>query len=150
MSAVESLRTLVGVWTGTSHLIMHGEPVRDSQSNLLIGLAARDKFTTITYTWGFDGEPQEGMLVIGQDQGLLHGVWIDSWHMGDKLMALRGQAEASGAIVLRGSYAVEGGPDWGWRTDLEPADGALRVAMYNVSPDGEEELGVEVLYTRPT
>ncbi|MBC8075823.1 MAG: DUF1579 family protein [Chloroflexales bacterium] len=148
MSAIESLRALVGAWTGTSRLIMPGEPTRDSQSNLSVGLAARDKFITITYTWNFDGEPQEGVLLLGQDQNSIDGVWIDSWHMGDKLMALRGQAETSGAIILRGSYKIEGYPDWGWRTDLEPADGTFRVVMYNVSPEGEEMLGVEATYTR--
>jgi len=148
MSAIESLRTLVGGWTGTSRLIMPGEPAHESQSSLSIGLAARDKFTTIAYTWSFDNEPQEGMLVIGQDQSLLHGVWIDSWHMGDKLMMLRGQAEAHGAIVLRGSYAVEGSPDWGWRVDLEPAGSTFRLTMYNMSPEGEEDLGVDATYTK--
>jgi hypothetical protein len=150
MSAVESLRDLTGRWAGTSLLLLPDEPARESQSTLEIGSAARDKFTTIAYTWEFDGEPQEGMLVLGQEGGSIHGFWIDSWHMGDKLMTLRGASEAGAVTVLRGSYAVENSPDWGWRIDLGPADGALRVAMYNVSPDGEEFLGVDATYAQPT
>lgn len=75
-------------------------------------------------------------------------VWVDSWHVGDKFMICRGVTEGDGAISVRGSYGVSSGPDWGWRTVVGRGDdGSFRMVMYNVSPDGKEELAVEAIYT---
>jgi len=46
----------------------------------------------------------------------------------------------------RGSYAAPPGPDWGWRTVIEiPDDDSFRMVMYNVSPEGKEELAVNAV-----
>lgn len=38
-----------------------------------------------------------------------------------------------------------GQPRWGWRTELDDqADGALRIRMFDVTPAGEESIGVEI------
>ncbi len=148
MSAPESLRTSIGAWTGANRLFLPEEPTRESQSTASVALVARGKFSTIAYTWAFEGESQEGLLLIGQADEVVSAVFVDSWHMGDKLMLCEGRAAANEAIKVRGSYAVEGGPDWGWRIVVEPGDNTLRVTMYNVTPDGDEVLGVEASYTR--
>ena len=148
MSAPESLRTSIGAWTGTNRLFLPEEPIRDSPSNASVSLAARGKFSSIAYTWDFEGEAQEGMLLIGYAGEVVTAVFVDSWHMGDKLMLCQGQVGANETIDVRGSYAVEGSPDWGWRIVVEPGDNVLRVTMYNVTPDGDEVLGVEASYSR--
>ncbi len=63
-------------------------------------------------------------------------------------MMLEGRVDTNDVVDTRGSYAVEGSPDWGWRIVVEPGNDALRVLMYNVTPDGEEVLGFELAYTR--
>ena len=64
-------------------------------------------------------------------------------------MALRGTAETDGSITVHGTYAAPPGPDWGWRIDLLPGNGsALRMVMYNITPDGQEVVAVEADYTR--
>ncbi len=150
MSTPENLHAAVGTWTGTSRLWLPEEPTREAPSTALVAPAAQGKFSTIAYTWSVDGEPQEGVLVVGHEpaRGVASAVFIDSWHMGDIFMVLRGQIDTKGAIDTRGSYAVEGGPDWGWRTVVQPGNDTLCVVMYNVSPDGEEVLGFELAYTR--
>ena len=52
-------------------------------------------------------------------------------------------------IDLRGSYRVPSSPDWGWRTVIEPGESdTLRLIMYNVTPDGREELAVEATFAK--
>lgn len=64
-------------------------------------------------------------------------------------MSCEGAADSRGSLEVRGSYAAQPGPDWGWQTVVGPgADGTLRMVMYNVSPDGNEDLAVEAVYRR--
>jgi hypothetical protein len=150
MAALDGLRASIGAWAGTSRLYLPGEPIRESQSTASVALAIKGNFSAIAYTWAFDGEPQEGQLLLGYESetNAVNAIFVDSWHMGDKLMICQGRVETNGAVVVRGSYAVEAGPDWGWRIAIEPAGETLRVAMYNVTPDGDELLGYETLYAR--
>jgi hypothetical protein len=106
---------------------------------------------TIRYTWADQGEPQDGMLVLGDDtqNNILKAVWIDSWHMRDSFMVCEGATRAEGAAWVVGSYAVPPGPDWGWRIAIETkAVGVFRLVMHNISPEGVEELAVEATYMR--
>lgn len=118
-----SISALVGTWHGVSSLwVAPDQPARQSESTALVGLAAQGRFTTIQYTWTDEGKSQDGLLMIGQEQkqGPVKAVWIDSWHMSDKIMLCEGAAQADGSIQVQGSYAVPPGPDWGWRISLLP------------------------------
>jgi hypothetical protein len=110
---------------------------------------AQGKFVRLDYSWGYEGQAQAGSYLFGYEKqrGAVTAVWIDSWHMGDKYMACEGTA--NGVIDVRGSYAAPPGPDWGWRTVIEPEkEAAFRLLMYNISPEGEEALAVEAVYHR--
>jgi hypothetical protein len=150
MSTLAHWHTLVGTWTGTSRLLLPDEPPRESPSTASIAVIAQGKFCTLAYTWVFDGQPQDGLVVFGYDpdRRAMDAIFVDSWHMGDKLMRLQGQDAAQDTVDVRGSYAVDASPDWGWRLVIEPGDTAWCMLMYNVAPDGEEFLGVEATYTR--
>lgn len=52
-------------------------------------------------------------------------------------------------MVVRGSSKVAGHPDWGWRMVVAPTSDALRIELYNVTPDGQEMLGVAATYGCP-
>jgi len=148
VASLHSLFALSGTWTGTSRLWMSpSAPMRESSSVATITPVVRGRFVRIDYSWAIDGEAQEGMLLFGRDaKDLVTGIWIDSWHMGDRFMICRGAAGGA-AISVRGSYAAPSGPDWGWRIDVEPGDG-FRLVMYNLPPGGKEELAVEATYTK--
>lgn len=148
MSLPQSLQALVGRWIGTSRLLLPGEPVRETSSEATVSLVAQGKFCTLAYSWSFDGTAQDGMLLIGQEQHSARVIFIDSWHMGDAMMICQGQVDGQGTLDVRGSYAVEGSADWGWRIVVAPDGHSVRILMYNVTPDGEEVLGVEATYTR--
>jgi hypothetical protein len=103
------------------------------------------------YTWSYDAQPQEGSLLFAWEakKHLITAVWVDSWHMGDKLMMCKGAADRNGVIAVRGSYAVRGSRNWGWRTLIRPSPGrSIRMLMYNVSPRGKEELAVEATFAK--
>jgi hypothetical protein len=106
----------------------------------------------LDYTWVYQGQPQEGSLLVGFDPkaGVVSAHWIDTWHMGSAVMACSGKSPGE-AIALRGSNAAPPGPDWGWRIDLTPGADSIRMVMFNILPaelGGREELAVEATYSR--
>ncbi|MDQ5870588.1 MAG: DUF1579 domain-containing protein [Acidobacteriota bacterium] len=153
MSMLEDLLALAGKWSGTYRLIVDpADPVRVSPSTLLVAPIAGARFARFDYQWGYEGQPQDGSLLVGyeKERGVVTAVWVDSWHMASKAMVCEGSSGLGGGRVeLRGTYAAPPGPDWGWRTVLDRGQGdTFRMVMYNVSPDGHEDLAVEAVYRR--
>lgn len=144
---------LLGAWQGHKRLWMEGEggPVRTSASRLVVTRVACGAYLSFAYSWAFDGAPQEGVLIVGNDNDAqaASAAWGDSFHMSAKLMACAGRVDAPGLVTLEGSYAAPPGPDWGWRIGIElPAADALRIVMHNVEPGGSAHLAVQADFTR--
>ena len=77
MSAPETLKKLIGNWSGSNRLwLSPQEPVRESETKARVAPAAGGQFVTIQYTWADDGHPQEGLLLIGVEErpNLVHAV----------------------------------------------------------------------------
>jgi len=150
MSVPEILEKLVGKWRGINRLHttwIPENPVRETVSIATVELTARGRFLKIEYDWTFEEAVQEGLLLIGdeKDTDSIKAFWIDSWHQSDKFMVSEGFRETDGSISLKGFYSVPDHPDWGWRTVIEPErDNVFKIIMYNVSPEGEETLAVEM------
>ena len=146
---------LSGEWKGTKRLYLNGEsgPQKTSASRLTVAKAARGSFLMLAYTWSFDGDPHEGLMMLGYDdkQNVATAAWGDSWHMNSKVMNCRGVLDESGAINVVGSYEAPPGPNWGWRMAIFSASvGELRVVMHNIDPDGQEDLAVAAEFVRST
>jgi len=152
MAVPGSLTKITGSWIGRNHLWLSPEdPGQVSDTQAVVGLVAQGKFITVQYIWEVDGLPQEGLLVIGsrQNEGDVSIYWIDSWHMDDTSMVLKGTITESGGISGLGSYPAGEGPDWGWRIAIEPQEnGKFTLLMYNITPDGQEVRAVEADYSR--
>jgi hypothetical protein len=152
MSLNDDLAKYVGTWTGTNNLYLSWlpDPLRQSQSTLNVSLKANGQFVAFEYTWAYEGKPQEGIILLGCDtkSDAVQTVWTDSFHSSHTFMLSDGKVAENGEISVKGYYKVEGHPDWGWRTDIIPGDEKLRIVMYNVSPEGEEELAVETDFIR--
>jgi GrpB-like predicted nucleotidyltransferase (UPF0157 family) len=150
MTVPNALTPLVGNWTGLNRLWLSPDtPVRESETTAFVALIAEGKFLTFKYTWENEEQPQEGFLLIGQEEpeDLVKAVWIDSWHVGDKYMLCQGSLNPQGGFSVQGSYAAPSGPDWGWRIILEPGEGDMMcLAMVNIDPGGKEMLAVEAKY----
>lgn len=154
MSVPEILVKLVGSWRGVNRLHttwVPENPVRESVTTAVVDLTARGRFLKIEYDWTFDDAAQEGLILIGDEKNsdLIKAFWIDSWHLSDKFMVSEGVRNSAGTILLKGFYTVPDHPDWGWRTDIQAVDeNSFKISMYNVSPEVEETLAVEIELNR--
>ncbi len=159
MSVLDPLAACAGTWRGTNTLHdPHTQRPEESASTATVTPVLGGRFVRLDYTWGYQGKPQDGSLLVGYDEeaDAITGHWIDSWHMGRKAFACLGPRPADGVLSLRGSWA----PEWGWRIDVTPeatpagaAAGSggspgLRVVMLNINPDKREDPAVDALYTR--
>ena len=148
----EDLRSaLIGTWEGTKLLYMAPppEPAVSSPSKLSVRPIAGGSFLEFTYNWTFEGAEQSGVLLFGYDeQNSASAAWVDSFHMSSKIMSCIGTA-AGGSADLRGSYEAPPGPDWGWRIIIRSVSATgLQIVMHNISPEGQEDLAVQIDYTR--
>jgi hypothetical protein len=147
MNTIEKLLDFSGSWHGVNRL---NDPNTnqwvESESTAVVTPVLSGRFIRIDYTWFYGGKPQEGSLLLGYDsnshQNTAH--WIDSWHMGELMMALQGSKESTGDINVRGAYSAPPNPDWGWRINIKIDNNAhLGILMFNISPDGQEYPAVE-------
>jgi hypothetical protein len=133
---------LAGSWQGVSRLYLEGAdgPEQASDSTLTAVFTVR-KFLEIRYTWSYEGQPQEGLLLLGADGRTAS--WVDSWHQSKDVMFCQGDP-----LDVRGTYAVAGHPRWGWRIQVATPADTLELTMYNLSPEGEQFLAVRAAYQR--
>jgi hypothetical protein len=139
------IRSLDGRYT--LHEPHSGRPA-ECASTLEVAPTLGERFVRLDYAWNCAGKPQEGSLLLGWEKpdGPATAHWIDSWHMGRKVMACAGGFDADGAMRLRGAYAAPPGPDWGWSTLIRLAGVEVFISMWNIDPDGREEIAVESVY----
>ncbi len=144
---------LTGEWQGTKQLYFSPppDPAISSASKLSVVSIAGGSFLQFNYDWTYEGETQQGVLLLGSDEeNAASAAWVDSFHMSSKVMSLVGTAEA-GTANVRGSYAAPPGPDWSWRIAIRSGSpNELQIVMHNISPEGQEDLAVQIDYTRIT
>jgi hypothetical protein len=154
MSIPNPLINILGNWQATNRLwLVPDVPVRESAATAKVTSAAKGRFLNIAYTWDEAG-PQDGLLLIGQvpQSDQVSAGWVDSWHNGDRLMSCVGSLTAEGAFSVKGAYPAPPGPDWGWRIDVTPGvgDETWSLTMYNITPEKDEFLAVEAVFSRQT
>jgi len=152
MSVNEDFAKFTGDWKGTNNLYLSWlpDPLKPSDGTMNVSMKAKGQFVQFDYTWAYEDEPQEGLIVLGCDTktDAVQAVWTDSWHSRHTFMVSDGKVDENGAVSVKGYYKVPDHPDWGWRTDIIPAGDSIKIVMYNVSPEGEEELAVDTEYIR--
>lgn len=152
MSIHSRLSELVGNWDGTNrlHLSWMPNPLHESRSTAVVRERIGRQCLEIAYTWEYEGKPHEGVIILSGSPKTdgIKAVWTDSWHSANVLMTCEGTVDESGRVSVKGSYSVPDHPDWGWRTDIIPGDGTFEYVMYNVSPEGVEELAVETVFSK--
>ena len=146
------LSQLAGGWAGTSKL--WGEPDTLTSEAPLVGniqLILDGRFALFLYQSASAGEPQHGMFTFGYNTTLdrYEASWVDSFNNNTAIMFCRGNATDHGFSVL-GSYPdPTGGPDWGWRTEVELLDNDhLMITAYNIHPELGEAKATEARLTR--
>jgi hypothetical protein len=150
MSNLDRILACAGRWQGINRLYESPQdPPDESASTLNVTPLLRGTFVRLDQTWAREGKPQEGSILIGSDEAAkqvaLH--WIDTFHMGRKVMICTGALRSDGMIDVRGGYAAPPGPDWGWRIEIAgDARSRLEIRMFNVEPAGTEALAVLATY----
>jgi hypothetical protein len=118
-----------GAWRGVNRL-WFGSP-EPERSDGTLDVAE----TTVSYTWVFQDEPQQGRIALFGPSGAVRAEWTDTFHAADG-MTLHGQVD-DGVLVLFGTYAAGDSPEWGWRIDLDTLDPEhLTLRMFNLLPAG--------------
>ncbi|MBK9924067.1 MAG: DUF1579 domain-containing protein [Anaerolineales bacterium] len=146
------LAQLAGGWTGTSKLWL--EPDKLAGEAPLVGtiqLVLDGRFALFLYQSAIDGEAQHGMFTFGYNTTLeqYETSWVDSFHNNTGIMFCIGSARENGFVVLGAYPDPTGGPDWGWRTEVELLDkDHLTITAYNITPEGEEAKATEAKLTR--
>ena len=146
------LASLASGWTGTSKLWLEPDKLADESPVLgTITLVLEGRFAIYLYQGSIEGEAQHGMFTFGYNTTLelYEASWIDSFHNNTGIMACVGSATDNGFSVI-GSYPdPTGGPDWGWRTEVELVDhDHLTITAYNIHPEYGEAKATEARLTR--
>lgn len=142
------LASLAGHWQGSSKLWL--EPDKLANEALLVGtiqLILEGRFALFLYQSSIEGEAQHGMFTFGYNTHInqYEASWVDSFHTNTAIMFCTGNEKENGFSVL-GSYPdPSGGPDWGWRTEVERNENELVITAYNVGPEGGEAKATEII-----
>src|SRR5215207_5383599 len=149
MSIPVKLQQLLGDWKGSNRLHL-GEwgptPLHESTGTATVRERIGGQFLEIAYTWEYDEKQQEGVMILGGDNktDAISAFWTDSWHLAHNVMRCDGTGSPDGVVSVNGTYKVEGHPDWGWRSEIVPTDSGFEYKMFNVTPDGDESIAVEM------
>jgi hypothetical protein len=151
------LAHLEGSWEGTAKTFLDpAQPPEVEAWRGTMALVLGGRFLRFEYASRAMGKPIAGEMIVAYESGdrRWRTAWIDSFHTSPAILASEGEPGQSAAIRVRGSYfAGEGHPHWGWITEIDDArasEGALRIVMKNVTPDGEEMPGLEIELARAT
>ncbi len=109
------------------------------------------RFALFLYQTSVEGETQHGMFTFGYNTTLeqYETTWVDSWHNNTGIMFCVGSAHENGFQVLGRYPDPTGGPDWGWRTEVELVDADhLTITAYNIHPELGEAKATEAKLTR--
>ncbi len=141
-----------GKWTGVKKLwLAPGKSVCESDISAEVNETAMGRSAVIEYSWSLEGERQEGHLLLAADygKGNVQAAWVDSFHKSTGIMVLKGQFTSPDTIDLMSQYSTASAPGWGWRMVIRAQDDHhLELINYNVTPEGEELLTIEVKLKR--
>jgi hypothetical protein len=117
------LVVLVGKWQGMTKTWFEPDKLTDeSLWQAYFKLVLGGRFLLYTYLGSMQGEPLEGMALLGYNPQRVRYemAWVDSFHNDSAIMFSHG-GEKDGAFNVLGSFPTgPDSPDWGWRTEVIP------------------------------
>lgn len=123
-----------GNYTGANWLWFENPEVPE-ESATTIDVAGNE----IRYAWEFRGQAQTGVMAFSFEGDGVSAHWTDTWHAKEPIVCPG--TRTRDRIEVVGTY----GPGWSWRTELSmPSADELLVEMFNISPEGEEQIAVRM------
>ena len=136
------LEAAIGNYSGPNLLWLY-DPNKPEESVATVQITA----TEINYSWEFQGKPQTGRMVFHLKPDAVDVDWVDSFHAADGFKSVGTHSPTEIKVLCH--YGEEGKPQWGWRTELTmPKAEQFLVEMFNISPDGKEEIAVRIVADR--
>ena len=152
MSISKNIAGLEGRWNGINEFYTpgNGELPSESPSEATVRTVVAGKFIEIAYTWIFEGQPQEGSIILGCDPAstAVQAVWTDSWHMSDRLMLCDGTIAHDGTISVVGSHGGGSGREAKFGIEITAVGETFTIRMFDISPTGVKQMAVETVYSR--
>ena len=142
------LLQLVGEWSGVSRTFFEPGVLGDESAiQAHITPMFDGRFVNIVYESSMQGSSLQGSMIIGLYllDNSWQMAWVDTFHMGTGIMHAKGANEGNEFNVL-GQYSSGGeNPEfWGWRTIIKKAADQLIISAFNISPQGQEDLAIEM------
>lgn len=134
-----------GRFTGLNRLWFEpGTTSHDSAGELIVSA------NQVAVRWAHGGVEKLGTLTLSGPTPACKGDYSDTFHASSG-MTLHGWSRAA-VVELFGTYpAGDGSPDWGWRITLDWNDpDFFTFRMFNVYPDGQEAIAVDLRGARQT
>ncbi|QEG40281.1 DUF1579 family protein [Roseimaritima ulvae] len=151
-AAQQKFSSMLGAWTGVCRtwfqpgVLADESPIEGRFFRNLPG-----EFLRHQYTSSLNGKPRSGeeTLIFNSITKRFECVWMDTFHMNYAIMFSDGEATEDGWFVV-GSYDVAADtPRWGWKTVYQIVEEQrLQITAYNVSPEGQSDKAIELVYTR--
>ena len=142
------LNRVCGAWSGVMRTYFEPDVLADeSPVEATIRPVLDGSFWQHNYAGTVSGTPLSGQALYAYNTFArrYEAAWIDTFHTGSGILFSTGERDAPDFSVLTHYPDPAGGPPWGWRTTLALDDrGTLWVRMYNVPPEGDEALAVEM------
>ena len=146
------LSRLAGNWTGSSKLWLEPDSLADESPIAgSIQIILDGRFALYLYQGSIEGEPQHGMFTFGYNtiNDQFEAAWVDSFHNNTAIMFCIGTPKENGFSVSGQYPDPTGGPDWGWRTEVQLLDkDHLIITAYNIHPEYGEAKATETKLTR--
>lgn len=147
------LARMQGEWQGTTQVWFEPgtPPVVDTTQRGRIRSILGGRYLLHEYNCGNGDTASEGLAIYGMhlDTNAFETAWIDTFHSGTSILFSADDAKSGAFRALTHYGDGAGGPEWGWRTEIQqPDDDTLVIAMTNITPDGQECPAVETRYRR--